>query len=137
MIASLASIALSPLSIGAGLLFAVAATAGLVYIRAPASLIAIVWLVFAAHLYSGTIWQTATEACQASTKAAVEAERTRQRDVADRTVDAAIEREKAAQQAADEANQKVVDYEETLRRRPAAACILGADDVRDLGVLQR
>lgn len=136
MIASLASIALSPWAVGAGVLIAILATLGLAYIKAPPSLVAIVWLVFAAHLYSGTIWQTATEACEARTKAAVDAERTRQRDVADRTVDAAIEREKAAQKAADDAEQKVADYEETLRRRPAAACTLDADDIRALRMLQ-
>lgn len=74
-------------------------------------------------------------ACESRMAAAVAAEQLRQSAVRAKAVDAAIEREKAAQEAADEANQKVADYEETLR--PAAACTLDADDIRSLGVLQR
>lgn len=76
-------------------------------------------------------------ACESRIAAAVAAEQLRQNAVRVQAVDAAVDREKAAQKAADEAEQKVADYEETLRRRPAAACTLDADDIRALGVLQR
>jgi len=86
-------------------------------------------------------------ACESRVAAAVAAEQLRQNAVRAKALDNAVTRELAARADANEAEQKVAAYEATLvNPQPAVAdangnCpprfILGADDVRALGVLQR
>lgn len=131
VIAALASIALSPWALGGGFLLALAATGGLMYLRAPASLIAIVWLIFAAHLYSGVIWQTATEACEARVAKAASDEAARQRTVQEGLEDK-YQRQIAENDRADLERRKDKDQfdEAALHDPDALPCGMSASGVR-------